>query len=346
MALARVFSRARLGVAAPPVEVEVHLSGGLPAFNIVGLPEAAVKESRDRVRSAIINSRFDFPASRITVNLAPADLPKEGGRFDLPIALGILAAGGQVPVDALAGIECLGELALDGTLRPVRGVLPAAIAAANVGRSLIVPLGNGAEAAIAAGVEVFEAASLLGIAAHLHGNARLSPAVHEIHGSPPAVPDLADVRGQPRARRALEIAAAGGHSLLFIGPPGTGKSMLASRLPGILPGMTDAERLETAAVASVSDLGFQPQLWGRRPLRAPHHSSSDVALIGGGARPRPGEISLAHNGVLFLDELPEFSRRALEALREPLETGYVAISRAAARVQYPARFQLIAAMNP
>lgn len=346
MALARVFSRARLGVAAPPVEVEVHLSGGLPAFNIVGLPEAAVKESRDRVRSAIINSRFDFPASRITVNLAPADLPKEGGRFDLPIALGILAAGGQVPVDALAGIECLGELALDGTLRPVRGVLPAAIAAANVGRSLIVPLGNGAEAAIAAGVEVFEAANLLGIAAHLHGNARLSPTVHEVHGSPPAVPDLADVRGQSRARRALEIAAAGGHSLLFIGPPGTGKSMLASRLPGILPGMTDAEALEAAAIASVSGAGFQAEHFRRRPFRAPHHTASGVALVGGGSQPRPGEISLAHQGVLFLDELPEFDRRVLEVLREPLETGRIVISRAARQAEFPACFQLVAAMNP
>lgn len=347
MSLARIFSRARLGVAAPPVEVEVHLSGGLPAFNIVGLPEAAVKESRDRVRSAILNSHFDFPASRITVNLAPADLPKEGGRFDLPIALGVLAAGGQVPAAALQDIECLGELALDGTLRPVRGVLPAAIAAAREGRALIVPAGNGEEAAIASGVAVFEASSLLAVAAHLHGRTPLP----RIERAPPRVDatecaDLADVRGQFRARRALEIAAAGGHSLLFVGPPGTGKSMLAARLPGILPAMSDEEALEVAAVASISAGGFDAAQFGRRPFRAPHHTASGVALVGGGSQPRPGEISLAHHGVLFLDELPEFDRRVLEVLREPLESGRIVISRAARQAEFPACFQLVAAMNP
>lgn len=281
MSLARIFSRARLGVAAPPVEVEVHLSGGLPAFNIVGLPEAAVKESRDRVRSAILNSHFDFPASRITVNLAPADLPKEGGRFDLPIALGVLAAGGQVPAAALQDIECLGELALDGTLRPVRGVLPAAIAAAREGRALIVPTGNGEEAAIASGVAVFEASSLLAVAAHLHGRTPLP----RIERAPPRVDatecaDLADVRGQFRARRALEIAAAGGHSLLFVGPPGTGKSMLAARLPGILPAMSDEEALEVAAVASISAGGFDAAQFGVSAVRSAEPVTGSVGPRG------------------------------------------------------------------
>lgn len=346
MALARIFSRAQLGVAAPPVEVEVHLSGGLPAFNIVGLPEAAVKEARDRVRSAIITSRFEFPARRITVNLAPADLPKEGGRFDLPIAVGILAASGQVGADRLGGLELIGELALDGALRAVRGVLPAAVAAARAGRSLVVPAGNGAEAVLVDGLDVFEAASLLAVAGHLAGSEpleRLAPAPGTVVA--PDVPDLAEVRGQAKARRALEIAAAGGHSLLFIGPPGTGKSMLAARLPGILPPMSEDEALESAAIASVSGR-FRPEAWRQRPFRAPHHTASGVALVGGGSQPRPGEISLAHHGVLFLDELPEFDRRVLEVLREPLETGHIVISRAARQAEFPARFQLIAAMNP
>ena len=347
MALARVFSRARLGIAAPAVEVEVHLSGGLPAFNIVGLPEAAVKESRDRVRSAIINSRFEFPARRITVNLAPADLPKEGGRFDLPIALGILAAGGQVPAEGLGEFEMLGELALDGGLRPVRGVLSAAMAAHSASRSLVLPVGNGDEAGLVDGIDIFEADSLLAVAAHLEGSEKLQP--RPSSAFPQTVsdgPDLAEVRGQSRARRALEIAAAGGHSLLFIGPPGTGKSMLASRLPGILPEMTEAEALEAAAIASISDGGFDARNWRRRPCRSPHHTASAVALVGGGSQPRPGEISLAHHGVLFLDELPEFDRRVLEVLREPLESGHIVVSRAARQAEFPARFQLVAAMNP
>jgi magnesium chelatase family protein len=344
MALAVIHSRAAVGVEAPAVVVEVHLANGLPALSIVGLPEAAVRESKDRVRSALITCGFEFPNRRITVNLAPADLPKEGGRFDLPIALGILKASGQLKAD-LDAYEFAGELGLDGSLRPVAGVLPMAIHTRTAGRRLIVPACSAAEGALVH-AETFGARHLLEVCSHLAAKAPLAAA------TPPAVTttntahDLAEVKGQQPAKRALEVAAAGGHSLLLVGPPGTGKSMLAARLPGILPPMTEAERLEAAAIASVSEQGFRPDQWGRRPLRTPHHSSSDVALIGGGVRPKPGEISLAHHGVLFLDELPEFGRRALEALREPLETGRVAISRAAARVEYPARFQLVAAMNP
>ncbi|MGD8828772.1 MAG: YifB family Mg chelatase-like AAA ATPase [Gammaproteobacteria bacterium] len=346
MALSRVLSRAQAGIEAPAVTVEVHLSNGLPSLSIVGLPEAAVREAKDRVRSALINSRFDFPARRITVNLAPADLPKEGGRFDLPIALGILAASGQIPDDPLERHEFVGELSLSGELRPVRGALPAAVKVRDAGRALLVAADNADEAALVSGARVHGAEHLLEVCAHLNGETRLGlhePAIKG--GAAPAAGDLCDVRGQHQARRALEIAAAGGHSLLFIGPPGTGKSMLASRLPGVLPPMTEEEALEAAAVASVSG-GFDPARWGQRPFRSPHHTASGVALVGGGTHPRPGEISLAHHGVMFLDELPEFDRKVLEVLREPLESGEITISRAARQASYPARFQLIAAMNP
>jgi len=347
MSLAVLYSRAREGISAPLVDVEVHLANGLPALSIVGLPEKAVQESKDRVRGALVNSRFEFPARRITINLAPADLPKEGGRFDLPIALGVLAASGQVPAELLSQYEFVGELALSGELRPVKGVLPVALAARDAGRALVVPLENAAEAALVSGLDIYPVRHLLEICEHLTQGGRI-----QRHSAPPksrnpaSGADLSDVRGQPHAKRALEIAAAGSHSLLMIGPPGTGKSMLASRLPGILPSMTEAEALETAAVLSISDHGFNAEHWSRRPFRQPHHTASGVALVGGGGNPRPGEISLAHNGVMFLDELPEFDRRVLEVLREPLESGRITISRAARQAEFPARFQLIAAMNP
>ena len=347
MSLATLYSRAGVGVDAPLVTVEVHLGGGLPSLSIVGLPELAVKESKDRVRGALLTAQFEFPPKRITINLAPADLPKEGGRFDLAVALGILGASGQVQGQQLRDYEFIGELALSGELRPVRGVLPVALAARAAGRRLLVPIENAPEAALIADLEVLPARHLLEVCAHLNGTTLLAP-----FPGPPArldgdgYPDLADVRGQRHAKRALEIAAAGGHSLLMVGPPGTGKSMLASRLPGILPSMTDAEALEAAAVLSVSEVGFDPRRWGQRPFRSPHHTASGVALVGGGGNPRPGEISLAHQGVLFLDELPEFDRRVLEVLREPLESGRITISRAARQAEFPSRFQLIAAMNP
>ncbi len=346
MALAVVHSRAQVGIEAPAVTVEVHLANGLPNLSIVGLPEAAVKESKDRVRAALLNANFEFPARRITVNLAPADLPKEGGRFDLPIALGILAASGQVPAAELDGYEFLGELALTGKLRPVRGALTAALAARPSGRALIAPAANAPEAALVEGIAVLGARHLLEVTGHLARDCRLEP----VSLSRPApsgsdVPDLSDIKGQHHAKRALEIAAAGGHSLLFIGPPGAGKTMLATRLPGLLPPLADAEALEVAAIQS-AHRGFSVEQWGRRPFRAPHHTASGVALVGGGSHPRPGEISLAHRGVLFLDELPEFDRAVLEVLREPLESGTITISRAARQAEFPARFQLVAAMNP
>ncbi len=345
MGVAVVTSRALAGIDAPEVVVEAHLANGLPAFTLVGLPETEVKEARDRVRAAIQNARYEFPARRITVNLAPADLPKESGRFDLPIALAILAASGQIPADKLKDAEFAGELALTGELRPVRGALAMALATRASGRQLVLPAASASEAALARGVQSFGASSLLEVCAWLAGQGTLGEPAGEALAAAPDYPDFADVKGQHAAKRALEVAAAGGHSLLMAGPPGTGKSMLAARFPGILPTMSETESLEAAAVASLNG-GFRPEHWQRRPFRAPHHTASAVALVGGGNHPRPGEISLAHHGVLFLDELPEFPRQVLEVLREPLESGHITISRAARQADFPARFQLVAAMNP
>jgi magnesium chelatase family protein len=345
MSLAVLKSRALAGLNAPEVAVEVHLASGLPSFTLVGLPETEVKEARDRVRAALQNSGFEFPARRITVNLAPADLPKESGRFDLPIALGILVASGQLKAPAIDRHEFAGELSLSGELRPIRGALAMCLSATGAERAFVLPQASAAEAALVAGATILPAPSLLAVCAHLTGAAELMPHVPAPRAAPRALPDLAEVKGQAPAKRALEVAAAGGHSLLMSGPPGSGKSMLAQRLPGLLPPMTEAEALESAAVHSLAG-SFAIEHWGERPIQSPHHSASAPALVGGGNVPRPGEISLAHHGVLFLDELPEFERRVLEALREPLETGHIRIARAARRAEFPARFQLVAAMNP
>ncbi len=350
--LARVASRAQLGLAAPPVDVEVHLGTGLPLFSIVGLPATAVKESKERVRAALVNSGFEFPAGRITVNLSPADLPKEGCRYDLPIALGILIASGQLTAaESAHDIEYYGELGLGGELKPVRGLLLAAVAADRASHAVVVPHANLAEVSIAAVQRVCGAADLsavCGVAAgHVAVRAGARTALAAQHSAVNSrSPDLADVRGQAAAKRALIIAAAGQHSLLLIGPPGTGKSMLAQRLPGLLPPLGRDAALDVAGIASVSAEGFDVRNFGVRPFRTPHHTASANAIIGGGRRAQPGEVSLAHHGVLFLDELPEFDRRVLESLREPLECGVVSIARTAFRVEYPAAVQLVAAMNP
>lgn len=346
MSLAIVYSRAKLGVQAPPVTVEVHLANGMPSLTLVGLPETAVRESKDRVRSALQNARLDFPSlKRITINLAPADLPKEGGRFDLAIALGLLAASGQIAADSLEHCECLGELALSGELRPVQGVLPAALACREAGRTLLLPKANAAEAAMVRGVRVIAAEHLLELCEHLRGERELPAVPAHVSREVTVQADLADVQGQAQAKRALIVAASGAHNLLLFGPPGTGKTLLASRLPGLLPPLQEDEALEVAAVQSVCGRGPLTD-WPVRPFRAPHHGASAAALVGGGSQPRPGEISQAHHGVLFLDELPEFDRKVLEMLREPMESGAVHIARAREQLTFPARFQLIAAMNP
>ena len=355
MSLAMVYTRAKLGINAPLVSIEVHLSNGLPSFHMVGLPETAVKESKDRVRSAIINSHFDFPARRITVNLAPAELPKEGSRFDIAIAIAILAASEQIPREQLEDYEFIGELALSGEIRPVDAVLPAALGCANRSKQLIIGSDNAREASLVDELAILPAKHLLEISAHLHQRQLLQPLAKTLsnQSQPTAIPqspkkpsaELNEVMGQHHAKRALEISATGGHNLLFYGPPGTGKTMLASRLPGILPALTNQQALEVAAIYSVAGKGMRAEI-NSRPFRAPHHTASAAALVGGGSNARPGEISLAHQGVLFLDELPEFSRKVLEVLREPMESGEIMISRVAAESRYPANFQLIAAMNP
>lgn len=347
MNIAVTYSRASIGIEAPLVTVEVHISNGLPSFHIVGLPETAVKESKDRVRSAILNSNFSFPVRRITVNLAPADLPKYGGRYDLPIALGILAASNQLPQNNLSAYEFVGELALSGELRPIQGILPFALGTKKANRALILPKENLEEASLISEINLIAAIHLLEICSFLLGKQKLNTYTNQtVQRTRSAHSNLKNVKGQHQAKRALEIAAAGQHSLLFIGPPGVGKTLLSHCLPGILPPLSEDQAVELAAIRSVAGKKFEVENWGSRDFRTPHHSASTFALVGGGNPPKPGEISLAHNGVLFLDELPEFKRQTLESLREPLESGVISIARTGVQVQYPAKFQLIAAMNP
>lgn len=344
MSFAQVHTRSVVGLHAPDVMVEVHLSSGLPALTIVGLPEAAVRESKDRVRSAIMNSGYQFPNRRLTINLAPADIPKDGSRLDLPIALGILAASGQLEPDALSGYEFIGELALNGDLRDAKGALAVARAVKQADRKLVLPAENAADAGRVQDLEVYGATHLRAVCEHVAGSKALTQVIGNRDKATASYGiDLADVKGQHRARRALEIAAAGGHSILFSGPPGTGKTLLASRLPTIMPPLTDDESLEVASIYSVANVPYD---YGIRPFRNIHNTASAAALVGGGGQPRPGEITLAHRGVLFLDEMPEFDRKVLEVLRQPIEAKEVTISRAARQVTFPANFQLVAAMNP
>ena len=352
MSVAQVPSRAQLGLEAPLVQIEAHLGRGLPGFSIVGLPAPVVRESRERVRSAILNAGYEFPTSRITVNLAPVELAKEGGRYDLPIALALLIAGGQLRLGREPLPECFGELGLDGELRPVRGLLLAAIHAGRAGHDMVVPLADLCEVSLVRSQGIHGFGDLRTVCDFLaspegaqHRSKTMAPA-RSIVSLKSQNGSLDDVKGQWRAKRALTIAAAGGHSLLMIGPPGSGKSMLAARLVELLPPLAEPEAMEVAGIASIGPQGFDPARWGQRPFRSPHHSASASAIVGGGARLRAGEISLAHHGVLFLDELPEYDRRVLESLREPLEAGVITIARAAARLELPAQFQLVAAMNP